>query len=259
MPHAAARSIAVGSQNIPNDARSPQAPPNKKVRVEILVNPTNDDPSEAEEGDDFVSQADMHQIDSRQDPAAEDRKHPAYYSDLLYMNSYYSVHDSVGTLFAKSLDAVKPSGYLHGWICACGGGEHQWYRGGGASFFSNPEPCMGDINLELINQVQCSKQLQVVRMFLDGQVIWHRTPVRISQGYRFEYNLNPYIILQQCKTTSYFVLLNHTGSLYPYLVSLHLLELVTTTWITAWIPNNWYKSNNVHRVLMHKSTEPPLH
>src|SRR6266704_4282318 len=56
-PHAATHSIAVGSQNIPNNARSPQALPNKKVRVEILVNPTNDNPSEAEEGDDFVSQA----------------------------------------------------------------------------------------------------------------------------------------------------------------------------------------------------------
>ena len=104
--HAAAHSIAIGSQNIPNDARSHQAPPNKKVRVEIPVNPTNDDLSEAEEDDDFVSQAEMHQIDSQQDPVAEDRKHPDYYSDLLYMNSYYSVQDSISTLFAKSLDAV---------------------------------------------------------------------------------------------------------------------------------------------------------
>src|SRR6266704_2562021 len=96
-PHAATRSIAVGSQNIPNNARSPQASLNKKVRVEIPVNPTNDNPSEAEEDDDFVSQAEMRQIDSQQDPAAEDRKHPTYYSDLRYTNSYYSVHDSVGT------------------------------------------------------------------------------------------------------------------------------------------------------------------
>src|SRR6266568_2820310 len=116
MLHAATRSIAVGSQNIPNNARSPQAPPNKKVRVEIPVNPTNNNPSEAEEDDDFVSQADMCQIDSQQDPVAEDRKHPAYYSNPLYMNSYYSVHDSVSALFAKSLDTVKPSGHLHGQI-----------------------------------------------------------------------------------------------------------------------------------------------
>src|SRR6266705_6202453 len=60
--HAAARSMAVGSQNIPNNTRSPQAPPNKKVRVEIPVNPTNDGPSEVEEEEDFVSQAEMHQI-----------------------------------------------------------------------------------------------------------------------------------------------------------------------------------------------------
>ena len=118
---------------------------------------------------------------------------------------------------------------------------------------------MGDPNLELINQVQCSKQLQVACTFLDGQVIWCCTPVRISQGYMFEYDPNPYIILQQCKTTSYFVLLNHTGSLYPYLVSPHLLELVTTTWITACIPNNWYNSNDISRVLARKSTKPPLH
>src|SRR6266568_5274674 len=131
MLHAATCSIAVGSQNIPNDARSPQAPPNKKVRVEIPVNLTNDDPSEVEEDDDVVSQEEMHQVDSRQDPAAEDRKHPAYYSDLLYTNSYYSVHDSIGALFAKSLDAVKPSGYVHSWIHVRGGGKHQWYRGGG--------------------------------------------------------------------------------------------------------------------------------
>src|SRR6266571_2652255 len=104
-PHATARSIAVGSQNIPNNARSPQVPPNKKVRVEIPVNPTNNDPSEAEENNDFVSQAEMHQIDSQQDPAAEDRKHPAYYSNPLYTNSYYSVHNLVGALFAKLLDA----------------------------------------------------------------------------------------------------------------------------------------------------------
>src|SRR6266705_5502995 len=103
MPHAAARSIAVGSQNIPNDARSPQAPPNKKVRVEIPVNLTNDDPSEVEEDNDVVSQEEMHQVDSQQDPAAEDRKHPAYYSNPLYMNGYYRVHDSIGALFAKSL------------------------------------------------------------------------------------------------------------------------------------------------------------
>src|SRR6266704_3964172 len=56
MPHATAHSIAVGSQNIPNNARSPQVPPNKKVRVGIPVNLTNDDPSEAEEDDGFVSQ-----------------------------------------------------------------------------------------------------------------------------------------------------------------------------------------------------------
>ena len=94
---------------------------------------------------------------------------------------------------------------------------------------------------------------------LRWQVIWRCTPVGISQGYMFEYDLNLYIILQQCKTTSYFVLLNHTGSLYPYLVSLHLLEPVTTTWITAQIPNNWYNSNDIHRVLACKSTELPLH
>src|SRR6266568_2912057 len=111
----------------------------------------------------------MHQIDRQLDPAAEDRKHPAYYSDLLYMNSYYSVHDSVSTLFAKSLDAVKPSRYLHGWIHA--------HRGGGASFFSNPKPCTGDPNLELINQVQHPEQVQAVFTFLDGQVIWRHTPV----------------------------------------------------------------------------------
>ena len=117
--HATTRSIAVGSQNIPNNIRSPQALLNKNVRVEIPVNRTNDNPSEAEEGNVFVSQVELHQIDSQPDPAAEDRKHPAYYSDLLYTNSYYSVHDLVGALFAKSLDAVKPSGYLHGQICVC--------------------------------------------------------------------------------------------------------------------------------------------
>ena len=140
-----------------------------------------------------------------------------------------------------------------------GGGERQWYRGGGTSFFSNPELCMGDPNLEFINQVQHPEQPQAAHMFLDGQVIWHRTPVGISHGYTFEYDPNLYIILQQCKTTSYFILLNHTGSLYPYLVSPHLLEMVMTTWITACIPNNWYNSNDISRVLVCKSTEPPLH
>src|SRR6266704_4718168 len=62
-PHAAARSMAVGSKNIPNNARSPQAPLNKKVRVEIPVNPTNDDPSGVEEGDVLVSQMELCQID----------------------------------------------------------------------------------------------------------------------------------------------------------------------------------------------------
>ena len=118
---------------------------------------------------------------------------------------------------------------------------------------------MGDPNLELINQVQRPEQLQAARTFLDGQVIWCHTPVRISQGYTFEYDPNLYIILQQCKTMSYFVLLNHTGSLYPYLVSPHLLEPVTTTWITAHIPNNWYNSNDISRVLVCKSPEPLLH
>ena len=80
-------------------------------------------------------------------------------------------------------------------------------------------------------------------------MVWRRDPIGTTYGYTFQYDPFPYIIIDQCKTTDYFVLLDHTGRLYPILVSPHLVEPVLTTWVAARIPTEWYTSEDVRNVL----------
>jgi len=191
----------------------------------------------------------MRQIQRQEDPSVEERKTPAYYSDPTFTNSDYVVQDSVGALFADSLDLRKYPGPFHGQIRAHRGNERQWYKNAGASYFSCPEPCRGETHIELINQIHRLDQAQSGQTFKEGQVIWRRDPIGMPNGYTYHYDAHPYIIIQQCKMTDHFVLLDHTGQLYSQLVSPHLLEPVLTTWIAAQLPTKWYSSADVRHVL----------
>ena len=184
-----------------------------------------------------------------------DRQHPVYYTNPLYANGLYTAHKSVGGLFAPSLDAgmVVDSGaateYIQGRIQACGSGEREWYRHGGIGFLSDPREYPGTYHVELINQVQRPDQQTTAHTFLEGQAFWRRTPVGIPYGYMYNYDPKPYIIIQQCRTTQYLVLLDHTGRLHPNLVSPHLVEPVMTTWVTARLPTGWSGSHDLQEVL----------
>ena len=180
----------------------------------------------------------------------EQRQNPLSLTDSVYTNSAYEIHQSIGALFVQSWDTNRSAGQIQGWIRACGGGERQWYQDGGISFFSCPNPYVGgSTNLELINQVQCSNQNAEIRTFSEGQVIWHRRPISVHEGYRLEYDLNPYIVLRQARATYQYMLLDSSGCLHPDSVPPEQLELVRTTWTTARVPNAWYCSDNVHKVL----------
>ena len=131
-----------------------------------------------------------------------------------------------------------------------GGGECQWYQDSSISFFSCPDPYVGgSTNLELINQVQCSDQNTEIRTFSEGQVVWHHRPIGVHEGYRLEYDLNPYIVLCQARATYQYVLLDSSGCVHPDSVPPEQLELVRTTWTTARVPNAWYCLDDVHKVL----------
>ncbi len=184
------------------------------------------------------------------DPSADERKVPAYYSDPAFTNGNYVVQHSVGALFADSLDLRKPTGPFHGQIRAPGGNKQQWYKGAEASFFSCPELRCREVHIELIiNQTYRSGQAQSGQTFRDGQAVWHHEPISMPNGYTYRYDAHPYLIIQQCKTTNYFILLDHVGRLYPHLVLPHLLEPVLTTWIATRLPTEWHSSTDVRQVL----------
>ena len=182
-------------------------------------------------------------------PSVDKRKVPAYYSDPAFTNGNYVVQHSVRALFADSLDLRKHTEPFHGQIHARRGNERQWYKGAEASFFSCPEPRHGETHIELINQTYRSGQAQSGQTFRDGQAVWRRKPIGMPNRYTYRYNAHPYLIIQQCKTTDYFMLLDHAGQLYPHLVSPHLLEPVLTTWITTRLLTEWHSSADVHQVL----------
>ena len=174
---------------------------------------------------------------------------PAYFSHPDFTNSEYNVKESVGGLFAPSLgENTSPKG-IQGHIRTRGGNERQWYQGGSESYFSNPAGQQGNFHLELINQVQHSLSVCTIKSFKCGQVVLCCDPVGAIYGYVFHYDLQPYIILDQCKTTDYFILMDHTRHVYPRLISTHFGEPVLTTWITAGLPTEWYNSDNVHNIL----------
>src|SRR6266478_8519391 len=183
------------------------------------------------------------------DPSVDERKVPAYYSDPAFTNSNYVVQHLVRALFADSLDLRKNTGPFHGQIHARRGNEQQWYKGAEASFFSCPELHRGETHIELINQTYHSGQAQSGQTFRDGQAVWHREPIGTPNRYTYCYDAHPYLIIQQCKTTDYFVLLDHAGQLYPHLVSPHLLEPVLTTWIATCLLIKWHSSEDVRQVL----------
>ena len=171
-------------------------------------------------------------------------------TDSVYTNSDYDIHQSVGALFARLWDTDTSAGGIQGRIRAHGGGEHQWYQDSGISFFSCPNPYVGgSTNLELINQVQCSNQKPEIRTFSEGQVIWRRRLISVHEGYRLEYDPNPYIVLHLARATYQYMLLDSSGCVHPNSVLPEQLELIRTTWTTARVPNTWYCSDDVHKVL----------
>ena len=183
------------------------------------------------------------------DPSVKEGATPAYFSHPDFTNGEFNIKESVGGLFAPSLGGDAAPNSIHGHIRARGGNERQWYQGGRESYFSNPAAQQGNFHLELINQVQRNLSARTIQSFKRGQVVWRRDPVGASYGYIFHYDPQPYIILDQCKTTDYLVLMDHTGHVYPRLVSPHFVEPVLTTWITARLPTEWYYSDEVRSVL----------
>ena len=136
------------------------------------------------------------------------------------------------------------------WIWVRKGGERQWYQDSSISFFSCPDPYVGgSTNLELINQVQCSDQNTETRTFSEGWVMWHCRLISVYEGYKLEYDPNPYIVLCQARATYQYVLLESSGHVHPDSVLPKQLELVRTTWTTARMPNAWYCLDDVHKVL----------
>ena len=185
------------------------------------------------------------------DQSVKEGATPAYFSHPDFTNGEFNIKESVGGLFAPPLgEDTSPNG-IDSHIRARRGNERQWYQGGRESYFSNPATQQGNFHLELINQAQRSLSVHTIQSFKHGQVVWHRDPVGASYGYIFHYDPQPYIILDQCKTTDYFVLMDHTGHVYPRLVSPHFVEPVLTTWITVRLPMEWYYSDDVRSVLQH--------
>src|SRR6266704_3739776 len=192
----------------------------------------------------------MNTLWSTRDPMPKQRQNPLSLTDSVYMNSAYDIHQSIGALFAQSWDTNKSAGQIQGRIRAHGGGERQWYQDSSISFFSCPNPYVGgSTNLELINQVQHSDWNAETRTFSEGQVVWRRRPIGVHEGYRLEYDPNPYIILCQARATYQYMLLDSSGHVNPNLVLPEQLELVRTAWTTARVPNAWYCSDDVHKVL----------
>ena len=101
---------------------------------------------------------------------------------------------------------------------------------------------MADVNVELINQVIHPRQTLMDGRFTEGQVVWHRVPVRDNDGYQMQYNPDPYIVLTQMGNQQRYILIDASGCMYPELVPPEYLELVKTTWTAAHLPKEWYDS-----------------
>jgi hypothetical protein len=82
-----------------------------------------------------------------------------------------------------------------------------------------------------------------------GQVVWKCAVLPAIHGCKVEYTQEPFVILSQCLTTYYYVLLGTNGQVYLHLVSPEQLEPVQTTWTAARIPSNWPLSKDVQVVL----------
>jgi hypothetical protein len=197
-----------------------------------------------------VSRGDRQALLSQRDPVEEEVARPVRHTDPDFVNCEYNVHDSIGAVFSKSLYEEREGEHVQGKIRARGGGERQWYEGAEVSYLVYPELLAGTTNIELINQIQapgrCPPQAPV---YTFGQVVWKRTMVPAVYGCKAQYDQEPYIIISQCFTTFYYVLMDAHGHIYPRLVSPEQLEPLRTAWTAARLPNNWNISKDVQAVL----------
>ena len=108
---------------------------------------------------------------------------------------------------------------------------------------------MADVNVELINQVIRPRQKPTEGRFTDGQVVWRRIPVRDGEGYKMQYDPDPYVILTQTGNQQRYILIDASGRIYAELVPPEHLELVKTTWTAARLPKEWYESPEARRLV----------
>jgi hypothetical protein len=191
----------------------------------------------------YVSGAELRELYITPDPMCEERQHPLTFSasDSDFASSTFNVQESIGAAFSDSLYTHGNEG-LQCSIRARGGGERQWYQGSRISFYSEPEPQVYDMNLELINQMQRPVQYTARPAFTDSQVVWRRHAVRETEGCYMAYNPNPYIIYRHPGARHGYLLIDHAGRLHQELVPPESLELVMMTWTAVQLPNAWYSS-----------------
>jgi hypothetical protein len=192
----------------------------------------------------------MQTLLGQQEPTEAEVGCPLRYSDSRYVNCDYNIRDSLGAVFSKSLHEDREAGHVQGKIRVRGGGDGQWYEGAEVSYLACPEVFAGTVNFEVVNQIQSPGRCQPQNpTFTFGQVVWKRAMFPAIHGCKVEYDQEPYIIISQCFTSYYYVIMDTNGHIYPHLVSPEQLEPLRMTWTAARLPNNWNLSADVQAVL----------
>jgi hypothetical protein len=220
-----------------------EAPLSSESKTQSEAEEEYDSEKERDETLYHVSGAELRELYSTPDPTYAERQHPLNFSasDSDFASGTFNVQESIGAAFSDSLYTHGNDG-LQCSIRARGGSERQWYQGSRISFYSEPEPQVYDMNLELINQIQRPAQHTARPAFTDGQVVWRRRAVRETEGCYMAYDPNPYIIYRQPGARHGYLLIDHAGRLHQELVPPESLELVSTTWTAVRLPNAWYSS-----------------
>ena len=198
-----------------------------------------------------VSREDLRKLQSSLDPTWAERQFPLDFStcyDSPSLSGQFEIKEAIGTISAKSWDTQTESTRPHCKIRARGGGERQWYTDE-VSFYREPELRVADVNVELINQVLHPCQNLTEGHFTEGQVVCRRVPVRDDEGYKMQYDPDPYVILMQMGNQQRYILIDASGRIYSELVPPEHLELVKTTWTAARLPKEWYELPEARRLI----------
>jgi hypothetical protein len=132
-----------------------------------------------------------------------------------------------------------------------GGGEGQWYEGVEVSYLTCPEVFTGTVNFKVVNQIQSPGRCQPQNpAFMFRQVVWKRAIFPAIHGCKVEYDQELYIIISQCLTSYYYVLMDTSNHIYPWLVSPKQLEPLRMMWTAVCLPNNWNLSSDIQAVLV---------